>query len=215
MTALERRQEHPALDASRRSAVVRLPFFDTDAAIVAAIRAGQKAGGAVLYERHHEHVRRVLIRVLGPGPDLRDLIQDVFVAAIDSIGRLEDPEALKAWLAGICVHSARAEIRRRSRNRWFPLFARSELPETKAPVSTPELDEAVRSTYRVLGKLSADERISFALRFVEGMELVEVAEACQISLATAKRRLVRARKKFVSMAGAYPELSDWVRGGVR
>jgi RNA polymerase sigma-70 factor (ECF subfamily) len=137
----------------------------------------------------------------------------VFTTAIDSIDRLEEPEALRGWLAGIAVYRARAEIRRRARSRWFPLFSRERLPEVEAPVSTPEIDEAVRATYRVLSKLSADERIAFALRVIDGMELVEVAEVCGNSLATIKRRVARAKKKFLSMARTYPELSDWLEGG--
>lgn len=201
--AEKRGQERPA-------PVARLPFFDSDGAIVSAVRAGQAAGGAALYDRHHDYVRRVLLRVLGPDADLADLIQDVFVVAIDSIDRLEEPDALRSWLAGIAVHLARGEIRRRTRSRWFPLFAQEDLPEVEANVANPEVDEAVRTTYRVLAKLSADERIAFALRFIDGMELVEVADACGVSLATTKRRLARARKKFLTIAKTYPELQEWV-----
>jgi RNA polymerase sigma-70 factor (ECF subfamily) len=198
-----------------RREVTRLPFFDSDAAIVAALRARQPAGGAALYDRHHEHVRRVLIRMLGPGAHLGDLVQDVFVSAIDSIDRLERPDSLRAWLASIAVFRARAEIRSRYRARWFPLFAEDDLPEEQARVSTPEIDEAVRTTYLVLEKLGADERIAFALRFVDGMELVEVAEACEVSLATIKRRLSRAQAKFTNIARTYPVLHEWLERGER
>jgi len=205
-------QRAPAGPAGRAAAVIRLRFLESDEDIVAAVLGGDGAGGAALYDRHHAYVRRVLSRVLGPGSDLHDLTQDVFVAAIDSIHRLHEPSALRSWLAGISVHCARAELRRRTRARWFPLFPISELPPAEAPVATPEVDEAVRATYLVLGKLASDERIPFALRFIEGMELVELAAACQISLATAKRRLSRARKKFVTIARTYPALSDWLAG---
>jgi RNA polymerase sigma-70 factor, ECF subfamily len=209
------RTTKPKLEARGRGAVSRLPFFDSDSAVVAALRAGQAAGGAALYDRHHEHVRRVFVRLLGPEAELRDLIQDVFVSAIDSIHQLEHPEALRAWLGGIAVHRARFEIRSRTRRRWFPLFAREDLPEREAPSSTPELDEAVRATYRVLDKLGADDRIVFALRFIDGKELTEVARMCGVSLATAKRRLLRARARFVSAARNYPALVEWLDDGAR
>jgi RNA polymerase sigma-70 factor (ECF subfamily) len=203
-------------DAERaRPVVARLPFFESDTAIVAALRARQPAGGAALYDRHHEHVRRVLIRLLGPGAHVGDLVQDVFVSAIDSIDSLERPESLRAWLASIAVFRARAEIRSRARSRWFPLFASDDLPEMDAEVASPEIDEAVKTTYTVLEKLGADERIAFALRFVDGMELVEVAEACEVSLATIKRRLTRAQAKFVNIARTYPVLSEWLERGAR
>src|SRR5688572_6282645 len=195
----------------RRSTVVHLPVFESDAAVVAAIRAGEPAGGAALYDRHQRYVRRVLVRVLGPDADLHDLIQDVFVAAIDSIDRLLEPRALRGWLAAISVNCVRVELRRRTRSR-LRFFPQHELPEVPAPSNAPEVDEAVRATYRVLERLSPDERIPFALRFIDGMELTEIALVCQVSLATVKRRLASGQKKFTSIARNTPELASWVKG---
>lgn len=195
----------------KRSTVVHLPVFESDAAVVAAIRAGEPAGGAALYDRHHQYVRRVLVRVLGPDADLHDLMQDVFVAAIDSIERLLEPRALRGWLAAISVNCVRVELRRRTRSR-LRFFPQDDLPEVPAPANTPEVDEAVRATYRVLERLAADERIPFALRYIDGMELTEIAAACQVSLATVKRRLASAQKKFTSIARSTPELASWVEG---
>jgi len=202
------------LRSPRASTPTRLPFFDSDRAIVAALRAGQADGGRALYDRYHRHVRRVLLRVLGPAGELHDVLHDVFVSAIDGVERLEEPDALRGWLTTIAVFHARAEIRARSRRRWFPLFSHDDLPQSEATVVTPELDEAVRRTYEVLGKLAADERIAFALRFIDGMELVEVADACGVSLATIKRRLSRAQSKFRNIAARYSELDEWLEGGV-
>ena len=60
-----------------------------------------------------------------------------------------------------------------------------------------------------------DKFIAFALRFVDGMELVEVAEACEVSLATIKRRLARAQAKFTNIARTYPVLHEWLERGAR
>src|SRR5258706_7900079 len=198
---------------TEQSAVARLPLHDTDREIVSALRTGSASGGAALYDRYHRHVRRVLLRVLGQPAELLDLEQDAFVTAIDTIRRLEDPERLRAWLTSIAVFTARREIRRRAPRRFFRLDADDELPELEAPVASPEIDEALRTTYRIFGKMPTDERIAFALRFVDGMELTEVAEACGVSLATVKRRVQRARERFESMASQYDELSSWRREG--
>ena len=115
------------------AAVVQLALPESDSAIVAALRAGERAGGTALYDRHARYVRRVLVRVLGPDTEVRDLIQDVFVLAIDSIESLQEPSALRAWLAGISVHRARAEIRRKVRSRWFSLYPSNEPPAVEAP----------------------------------------------------------------------------------
>jgi RNA polymerase sigma-70 factor, ECF subfamily len=213
MRAVGARSNKTAESASRGASLVRLPVAASDAVVVAALRAHEAAGGATLYDRYHRHVLRVLIRVLGPDADVGDLVQDVFVEAIDCIDKLEDPEALRGWLASIAVFRARAEIRRRTRARWFPLFANDDLPEKCAPALHPELDEAVRATYRALAKLPADERIAFALRFIDGMQLTDVARACRVSLATIKRRLSRAERRFSAITRTMPELSEWVNGG--
>lgn len=197
---------------ARRSTVVHLPVLTSDEEVVAAIRAGEPAGGAALYDRHHGYVRRVLVRVLGPDADLHDLIQDVFVAAIDSIDRLLEPHALRSWLAAISVNCVRVELRRRTRSRRISLFPQHDLPEVASPSNAPEVEAAVRATYQVLARLAADERIPFALRFIEGMELTEIASACQVSLATVKRRLASAQKKFTSLARSHPELGAYVEG---
>lgn len=183
---------------------------EDDAALVAALRAGHHEAADRLFLAYGEHVQRVLARVLGPDPDLGDLIQDVFVTALSSIARLKDPRALRGWLTSIAVFTARARIRKRMRWSFFRFLPHDELPEQPA-VSTPaEVSEALRCTYRVLSRMPAQERIPFALRVIDGMELTEVAEACGFSLATVKRRLQRAKARFYELAKQEPALSDWL-----
>ncbi len=191
--------------------VVRLPI-ESDQAIVEALLAGSAAGGSALYDRHHRYVRRVLTRVLGPDDQICDLIQDVFVTAIDSVERLEDPGALRSWLASIAVFRARAEIRRRRRQRWFTTAEPEEPEDPGAPAADSDVGAALRATYEVMERLAPDERIAFALRYVEGMELTEVASATRVSLATVKRRLRRAQDKFCTIARMHPALREWVGG---
>ena len=69
--------------------------------------------------------------------------------------------------------------------------------------------------YAILDELPADARVPFALRFIEGMALDEVAAACDVSLSTAKRRLRRAEERFMKIAAGYPELAEWLEGASR
>ena len=54
--------------------------------------------------------------------------------------------------------------------------------------------------------LPLDERMAFALRYIDGMTLPDAAEASERSLATVKRRLARAEKKFLEAASQRPVL---------
>lgn len=207
----------PPVDASPRGGVVRsIPFVGSDAALVEGIRAGQVSARAALFDRHAAHVQRVLARVLGHDPDLADLVQDVFVRAFAGIDALEDPAVLRGWLTSIAVFTARGCIRRRTVRRWLGLLpAREEPPEVAAVTPTEDVSAALRATYAVLARLPADERIAFALRFVDGMELTDVARAAGTSLATIKRRLARAEQRFLALARREPALREWIEGGAR
>src|SRR5258706_5588550 len=175
-----------------------LPAPAADEILVASLRAGHLDAGTQLFDRYAPHVRRVLVRVIGPDSELLDLVHDVFVTALESVHRLVDPKALRAWLTQIAVFTARARIRRRVRGRILRFLPFSELPEPEQPPADFEASEAMQAVYRVLDGLDTDQRIAFALRFVAGMELTEVAASCGVSLATIKRRLSRAQTSFAS-----------------
>jgi RNA polymerase sigma-70 factor (ECF subfamily) len=201
----------PEPGASNR--VVELPIPETDAALVTALRAKRADAGKTLFKRYGKDVERVLFRVLGPDVDQADLLHDVFVAALTSIDQVRDPNALRGWLTGIAVRKARKCIVKRRRWRIIQFFAPTDMPEAEARVTPTEVSEALRCTYEVLNKLPPDERLAFALRHIDGMELTVVAAACGVSLATIKRRLTRAQKTFVALASKHAVLAEWLERG--
>lgn len=193
----------------------KVAFAGDDAALVDAFRRGDPGARAALYDRYAEHVHRVLYRVLGFDRDLADLHHDVFVRALGSLPRLEDPGALKGWLTMIAVHVARTAITRRRRRSWLWFLPGDELPEVDAGAPSGEVLDALRATYAVLDTLPPDERIAFALRYIDGMELTETAATCETSLSTIKRRLARASERFAAEARKHPVLESWLEGGTR
>jgi RNA polymerase sigma-70 factor (ECF subfamily) len=198
---------------STHQRVVELPIADNDAALVAALRAGRPDAGRRLFERYGRDIERVLFRVLGPDNELPDLLHDVFVAGLTSIDQVREPSALRGWLTGIAVRKARKCIVKRRRWRIIQFFAPGDMPEGEARVTPLDVSEALRCTYEVLGRLPPDERVAFALRHIDGMELTSVASACGVSLATIKRRLARAQRAFVRMAGEQDALVPWLERG--
>jgi len=196
-----------------RRSQAELPAPESDELLVLSLRARHPDAGTLLFDRYAPHVRRVLVRVMGPDSEILDLVHDVFVTALESVERLIDPRALRAWLTQIAVFTARARIRRRVRGRILRFLPFTELPEPGVPPTDFEASQSMQAVYRVLDGLETDERIAFALRFVAGMELTEVAASCGVSLATIKRRLVRAQRSFAQGAAAEPALAERLRPG--
>jgi RNA polymerase sigma-70 factor (ECF subfamily) len=178
--------------------------------LVRGLRGHEPWAAAVLVDRYIIHVRRVLTRVLGAGePELDDLVQEVFTRALAGAHRLSFEGALSSWLTSIAVFTGRETIRRRSRWRW--LWFTADPPERPAPQPSAEVSDAARAVYALLDQLPVDERIVFALRAVEGMDLREVAAACKVSVPTVRRRLARAERQFHALAARCESLSAWVR----
>jgi RNA polymerase sigma-70 factor (ECF subfamily) len=189
-----------------------------EAKLVVGVRAGDPEALALLHERFARPVLRILLRILGPDHELEDVHHDVFVRALSALPQLRDPAALRGFMSAIAVHTARACLERRIRRRRWVLLPTSEPPPEPEPLDPGpgyEARAAVRAAYDVLARLPVPERIAFTLRYFEQMELTEVAQACNVSLASIKRRLVRAEARFWALARGRPELADYVEGGSR
>ena len=183
--------------------------------LVAAVRGGEEWARAALYDRYAPDVARVLHAVLGPDQEVADLIQETFIEVFVSIVTLRDCEALSAWMRQIAVNVARSCIRRRQRMRWLNVLGLVDVVEPVAVVAPPEARQAIAEIYRVLGELAPDLRVAFSLRYIEGLELTDVAAACDVSLATIKRRLATAETSFRKHAARGGKLDEWIEDGRR
>jgi RNA polymerase sigma-70 factor (ECF subfamily) len=196
-------------------ALPRTASFASDGELVAALRRNDPHARLALVDRYGPYIERLVGGALGVDADLRDVVNDVFVAVLERVHQVRDPSALRAWIGSLAVFTARGHIRKRRRWRWIRFLAPADIPDTAAPTASPEQHLMVRGTYQVLDRLPADERIAFALRFVSEMELTEVAAACGVSLATIKRRLSSAETRFRAEAAKNPLLSERMQRGRR
>jgi RNA polymerase sigma-70 factor (ECF subfamily) len=195
--------------------VVRaLPFDGDDAALVRAMLEGRADAAAAFYDRYADALHSLVFRLLGPDDELEDVVNDVFVRALESLSRLRDPSALRSWLFGIAVYTVRIKIQRRVRQRWLRFMAPEDVPEVAA-MPDGGLGEALRDVYAILETLPVDERIAFVLHRVEGLALEEAASACDTSFGTFRRRLARGESKFFARARHRPALHAWLGEGER
>ncbi len=192
-----------------------LTFVGDDAALVQALRAGHPGAAAALYDRHAGHVQLTLRSTLGPDDDIPDLLQEVFIRALDQIENLREVDKLSSWLTTIAIFVARAQIRLRARRSWLRLFSPERTRSWQMEQPSSDARRALREVYVLLDRLALEQRLAFVARHVHGMTLAEAAEACETSLATFKRRLARAEKRFLEAARQRPSLAQWLEDGTR
>jgi RNA polymerase sigma-70 factor (ECF subfamily) len=147
---------------------------------------------------------------MGPASDVEDLVQDVFLRFFRNHALLRNPEALRSFLFGITLRVAASELRSRRIRGWLRLSPDGVLQEPAAPQVDTEAREAVNRLYVILDKLDTQSRLAFVLHHVEGLELLDVASALGVSLATVKRRLSRVSARVFAMAQGDRLLIDYV-----
>jgi RNA polymerase sigma-70 factor (ECF subfamily) len=180
-----------------------LAFSGDQAALLEGLRANHPGAKATFFQRYVKLVEHVVRHVLGFDAELADVHQEVFTSALTSIHSLQDPAALEAWLASIARRTAHKVLRGRSRRAWLRRFADSSEEERYEPAVMAvdiEARRALRVAYAALAQLPTAERFAFALRFIDGMALSDVATVSHVSLSTIKRRLARAERKCIRSA---------------
>jgi RNA polymerase sigma-70 factor (ECF subfamily) len=175
---------------------------------VPAPRSGVVAGTPdieALYAKHARYVAGVVHRILG-GRDgeVDDIVQETFLDAFEGIGRIADPLAARAWLVTVAVRRTRRFLARRRRRALFAFWARDFGPRASDPRDRQPVDDL----YDALERIPEDVRIPWVLHRVEQLSLPETAVACDVSLATVKRRIAdaeaRLERRLTGMFGAPP-----------
>ena len=180
----------------------------TNRDLVEGLRRGDVGVAAAFYDRFAVKINRLVWRLLGADTEHDDVVNQVFVNILSSIKKLRHPEAFDDWICGIAVNTVRKEIRSRKYRRI--LVSVPEYQERKAEEGETEKQVLVRRVFKVLNTMKTEDRIAFILRYVEGNTLGEVAVSGGYSLATAKRRIARAKREFLKRVRKDTALASFI-----
>jgi RNA polymerase sigma-70 factor, ECF subfamily len=164
----------------------------SDAALVERARQADQAAFAALYRRHARYLAGVVYRLMGDDQELDDIVQETFLLAGDALGRLVQAERVRPWLVTIAVRRTHRHLARRQRRRFLSAHLAWLVPTVSDPADRAEVDEL----YRALDRLPRELRVPWVLHRIEQFGLPDVAEACEVSLATAKRRIAEAERRI-------------------
>jgi len=152
----------------------------------------------------------LLYRLTENREEARDLTQETFLRAFQSIASFRGESDLRTWIYRIAINQARNRWRwwkRRRRDSTVSLDSNDEtgrqslIATLKSDTSRdPEKDtlahERERALRKALGDLRRVYRETVILRDIEGFAYEEIAVALEISVGTVKSRLARGRQEL-------------------
>lgn len=171
--------------AATPDAATATPFDDLDAVVAT----------------HQQRIFRFLLASLREPDVAHTLTQETFLRAWTTRASFRGDCSIATWLTRIALNLLRDHTRTNRFRFWRRVFASSVDPSSLAPL-LPHPDSPLDSRliaseqmaliWQTVGSLSARQRTVFLLRFVDEMELAEIASSTGLPLSTVKSHLYRA-----------------------
>jgi len=152
-------------------------------------------------------VRNWLCRLLGPGADLDDAVQDALTEIARALPNFEGRAKISTLAYRITVRVSYRYIGGRQRRRQSALELVPPPIDQIDPESRAMGREALRSLYRCLDRLPKKRRVAFILCAVEGMGPSEAAEVVGTTSTAMRSRLKHARKELSRLLKGDPYVS--------
>ena len=150
---------------------------------------------------YRPRILRFLLSSLTDRDAAESLTQECFLKAWSARQQFRGDSSLSTWLTRIAVNLMRDHLRSRSLRFWQKTRGTSLdvmdisdwVPDGRSsPESAAVARDQVAGVWKAVGNLSTQQRTVFVLRFVEEMELDEIATTIGMNLSTVKSHLYRA-----------------------
>ena len=176
----------------------RPPEDVQDELLVLRCQGGESEAFRLLVSRWQTRLRRLVVRLTGNHDAGTDLVQEVWLAIVRGLPRLDDPARFRVWAYRIAAHKCADWVRRR-------VVRRDAGPELKrAAVAAlddsrpPELEQAdeVFRLRAALRRLPEGLRTTVSLHYLDGLSVSEIAAVFNVPAGTVKSRLHNARAQL-------------------
>lgn len=164
----------------------------SDAELVRRVNDGDERAFEALYLRHRDWAAGVAHRLTGSQDDALDILQESFLWLLKQFPGFTLRAPLKAVLYRVIRNTAIARGRRaqvRADHAGEVVVRASSRADATQEAFPPLRAEGLEALRRVLRDLSEQHREIVFLRFVDDLELSEIATALDIPVGTVKSRL--------------------------
>ena len=177
------------------------PAVAGDAALVAAIAAGDRDALARLYDAYSPLLFGLAKRILGDAAAAEDLIHDVFLEVWHHAAEYSaERGSVPAWLTVRTRSRALDRVGKSSRAARAVERASNEQPDASPPAAPTSVDGA---RVRQMALALPDELVAVLdLAYFEGLSSSEIAERLNTPIGTVKSRMARALSQLRQAMGA-------------
>ena len=183
-----------------------------DGQFIERLKRGESAAFETLVSERSGEIYGLLYRMTENPEEARDLTQETFLRAFQSIRSFRGDSDLRTWIYRIAINQARNRWRWWRRRRRDSTVSIDSTDENGKPalvatlkaenVQSPEQDTLAHERERILRNalkgLRRVYRETVILRDIEGFAYEEIAVALDISVGTVKSRLARGRQELRS-----------------
>jgi RNA polymerase sigma-70 factor, ECF subfamily len=179
---------------------------ETEAELLARVRAGDQEASAALVRKYAGRMLAVARRFLRSEEDSADAVQETFLAAFRYLDKFEGNSALGTWLHRIVVNACLTKLRAQSRSRAVPIddllptfdetghHSRPVRPWGEEPLSPLTREETRIQVRACIDRVPEPYRTVLLLRDIEELNTDQTAEQLGITTGAVKTRLHRARQ---------------------
>ncbi|HEY2840058.1 MAG TPA: sigma-70 family RNA polymerase sigma factor [Pirellulales bacterium] len=165
------------------------PTDPSDHDLMSRCRQGDAVAFEEIVRRWEQPLGRMVGHLAGPGADVDDLCQEVFVRILRARERYRPSHAFSTWVYRIALNVARDNRRREVRRIQQPLDAHDQPSIAPSPADEIEMLETSQIVDAAVRALPDELREVLVLKHFGKLSFAEVAETTGMPLGTIKSRM--------------------------
>ena len=165
-----------------------------DLGVLRKAQRGDERAFSLIVRAYETPVYNYVLRLVGDRALAEDLTQEVFLRVYQGLPKFSLRCKFTTWLFQVTKNRVLDELRA-SERRPRHLVALDDIPPLEALDAPIERGETVDALWRAIEKLSVDLKMALLLRDVTGLSYTEIADSLEITLATVKWRIYKAREE--------------------
>ena len=165
-----------------------------DFGILKRAQRGDERAFSIILRAYETPVFNYVLRLVGDRSLAEDLTQEVFLRVFQGLPKFSLRCKFTTWLFQVTKNRVLDELRA-SERRPRHLVALDDIAPLEVMDAPIERGETVDALWRAIEGLSTDLKMALLLRDVVGLSYTEIADSLEITLATVKWRIYKAREE--------------------